>query len=310
MKCSILGGAGFIGSHLAEALVAAGHTVRLFDRPGLALPPALAQRAEVERIEGDFLSHEDVARAVEGCEVVFHLVSTTLPENSNLNPHYDVETNVLGALRLLELARTGAFRKIVFISSGGTVYGIPEHVPIPETHPTNPITSHGIGKLMIEKYLGLYNLLHGVQYCVLRLANPYGERQRADTPQGAVAVFLHRALHDEMIEVWGDGMVTRDFIYIDDAVAAIEKAMQYSGPIRLFNVGSGVGLSLNDVFAEVERALGRPVRRNYLAGRKFDVPVNVLDIERIRSTLGWQPTVSFATGIRRTLAWMQQASPK
>lgn len=308
MNCSILGGAGFIGSHLAEALVAAGHAVRLFDRPGFAMPAALEQSTAVERIEGDFLRQEDLARAIEGCDVVFHLVSTTLPENSNLNPHYDVETNVLGTLRLLDLVRASSVRKIIFISSGGTVYGIPERVPVAETHPTNPTTSHGIGKLMIEKYLGLYHSLHGVEYCVLRLANPYGERQRADAVQGAVAVFLHRALQDQMIDVWGDGTVTRDFIYIGDAVTAIVKSMQYSGPHRLFNVGSGIGLSINDVFAEIERALDRPVRRNYLPGRNFDVPVNILDIGRIRRALDWQPTITFATGIRRAMAWMQQGS--
>lgn len=308
MKCSVLGGAGFIGSHLAEALVAAGHAVRLFDRPGFAMPAALEQSTAVERIEGDFLRQEDLARAIEGCDVVFHLVSTTLPENSNLNPHYDVETNVLGTLRLLDLVRASSVRKIIFISSGGTVYGIPECVPVAETHPTNPTTSHGIGKLMIEKYLGLYHSLHGVEYCVLRLANPYGERQRADAAQGAVAVFLHRALHDQMIDVWGDGTVTRDFIYIGDAVTAIVKSMQYSGPFRFFNLGSGIGTSLNDVLGELERALCRPVRRNYLRGRNFDVPINVLETKRIRETLAWQPTISFAAGIRRTLAWMRRES--
>jgi UDP-glucose 4-epimerase len=307
MKCLILGGGGFIGLHLAEALVAEGHTIRLFDRPGLTLPRTL-QHGPIERAEGDFINHEDVARALNGCEIVFHLVSTTLPENSNLNPLYDVETNILGSLRLLELARTKSVRKIIFISSGGTVYGVPEQLPIPETHPTQPITAYGIGKLMIEKYLGLYHALHGMEYSVLRLANPYGERQRVNTPQGAIAVFLHRALHDEMIEIWGDGTVIRDFIYISDAVAAIVMAMHYRGETRIFNIGSGIGLSLNDVFVEIERALERPVKRRYMPGRKFDVPINVLDITRIQRVLGWQPTVSFATGLRSTLAWLQRAS--
>lgn len=305
MKCVVLGGGGFIGSHLCQALLAAGHGVRVFDRPNLKRFDSAAERGPAEWLEGDFTNPEDLARAVDGCEVVYHLVSTTLPKSSNDNPVYDVETNVIGTLRLLELVRATSAR-IVFISSGGTVYGVPRAVPIPETHPTEPLCSYGIGKLAVEKYLRLYQVLHGLDYCVLRLANLYGERQRVTTAQGAVAVFLHRALRDEPIEIWGDGSVVRDYLYAGDAAAALVRAAAATGETRLFNVGSGRGQSLNDILAAIEALLGRPVRRSYLPGRRFDVPVNVLDVSLAARHLGWRPATSFAEGLSRTCDWMRR----
>ncbi len=308
MKCLILGGAGFIGSHLAQGLLAAGHELRIFDRPNLALPPELLADPRIEWLEGDFLNGDDLARAVPGCEVVFHLVSATLPKSSNDNPIYDVESNVVGTLRLLDLARSQGVRRIVFASSGGTVYGLPHTLPISETHSTEPLVSYGITKLSIEKYLRMYHALYGLDYCVLRLANPFGERQRVSTAQGAVAVFLHRALHDETIHIWGDGNVTRDYIYIKDAVGAFVRTLSYQGEQRVFNIGSGRGMSLNEILAAIEKLLGRPVARSYEHGRKFDVPVNVLDISRAHELLGWRPTVAFSEGLANTYAWMREGN--
>ncbi|MBI2313368.1 MAG: NAD-dependent epimerase/dehydratase family protein [Betaproteobacteria bacterium] len=305
MKCVVLGGGGFIGSHLCQALLAAGHGVRIFDRPNLKRFDSAAESGPAEWLEGDFSNPEDLARAAEGCEVVYHLISTTLPKSSNDNPVYDVETNVIGTLRLLELVR-GTGTKIVFVSSGGTVYGVPRAVPIPETHPTEPLCSYGIGKLAVEKYLRLYQVLHGIDYCALRLANLYGERQRVTTAQGAVAVFLHRALRDEPIEIWGDGGVVRDYLYAGDAAAALVRAAAATGEPRLFNVGSGRGQSLNDILAAIETLLGRPVRRTYLPGRRFDVPVNVLDVSLAARHLGWRPATAFAEGLSRTCDWMRR----
>lgn len=306
MKCLILGGAGFIGSHLAEGLLAEGHEVRIFDRPNLALPSELRADPRIEWFEGDFLNEDDLARVVPGNEVIFHLVSATLPKSSNDNPAYDVESNVIGTLRLLNIARMNAVRRVIFASSGGTVYGLPHTLPISETHSTEPLVSYGITKLAIEKYLHMYHALYGVDYCVLRLANPFGERQRVGTAQGAVAVFLHRALHGETIHIWGDGSVTRDYIYIKDAIGAFIRALSYQGEQRVFNIGSGQGLSLNEILDAIEKLLGRPVERSYEYGRKFDVPVNVLDISRARELLGWRPSVDFYEGLVHTLAWMRE----
>lgn len=306
MKCLLLGGAGFIGSHLAQGLLAEGHQVRIFDRPNLLVPFELRHDPRIEWFEGDFLNQDELALAVAGSEVVFHLVSATLPKSSNDNPVYDVEGNIIGTLRLLDIARSNGVRRVIFASSGGTIYGLPQSLPIAESHPTQPVVSYGITKLTIEKYLHMYQVLHGMEYCVLRLANPFGERQRVSAAQGAVAVFLNRALHGETIHIWGDGSVTRDYIYIKDAVGAFIKAMSWQGKQRVFNIGSGQGLSLNDLLAAMEKLLGRPVVRSYEQGRKFDVPVNVLDIAAARQYLGWTPQVSFHDGLVNTLAWMRE----
>lgn len=306
MKCLVLGGAGFIGSHLVQGLLAEGHQVRIFDRPNLLVPPELRHEPRIEWFEGDFLNQDELALAVAGSEVVFHLVSATLPKSSNDNPVYDVEGNIVGTLRLLDMARSNGVRRVIFASSGGTIYGLPQSLPIAESHPTQPVVSYGITKLTIEKYLHMYHVLHGMEYCVLRLANPFGERQRASAAQGAVAVFLNRALHGETIHIWGDGSVTRDYIYIKDAIGAFIKAMSWQGEQRVFNIGSGLGLSLNDLLTALEKLLGRPVARSYEQGRKFDVSVNVLDISAARQCLGWAPQVSFHDGLVNTLAWMRE----
>jgi UDP-glucose 4-epimerase len=306
-SCLVLGGAGFIGSHLAEALLQAGHRVRIFDRPHLDRLPGFLQRREFEVFTGDFLNPRSLSPALEGSEIVFHLVSTTLPKTSNDNPMYDVESNVMGTLRLLELCRQQRVRKVVFASSGGTVYGVPRSVPIDESHPTDPTCSYGIHKLAIEKYLQLNHRLHGLDYCVVRPANLYGPRQRLDIAQGAVAVFLDRALRGQPIQVWGDGSVVRDYLYVGDAAEALVKAAAYQGEPKVFNLGSGVGTSLRQLIKEIEAVLGRALAVDYAAARALDVPANVLDASLAACHLGWTARTQLAEGLRRTHAAMQPA---
>jgi UDP-glucose 4-epimerase len=298
----ILGGGGFIGAAVAEQLLADGWRVRGFDRPGVKAPPRLAQAKGLTWVTGDFQTPADLAPALEGVDAVVHLIATSLPKSSNEAPAWDVETNVVATLRLLSMMVKRDIRKIVFASSGGTVYGVPRTVPIPEDHPTQPEVSYGITKLMIEKYLYLYGRLHGLQPVVLRIANPYGGGQRIDTAQGAVAAFLHRALHGEPLEIWGDGSVTRDYLHVSDVAAAFSCALRYQGPHQVFNIGSGHGLSINDLADAIEAELGRPIQRRYLPGRAFDVPVSILDNTRARDELRWSPAISLAEGLRMTVA--------
>lgn len=302
--CLVLGGNGFIGTHLTHALLAAGMRVRVFDRP-LTLTSAIPTGQRLEYFGGDFGNREDIASAMRGCNVVFHLLSTTLPQSSNDNPPYDIETNVVSTLQLLELAKQQSIKKIIFCSSGGTIYGVPEYTPIPESHPNDPLCAYGIGKLTIEKYLKLYSILYGLDYCILRVANPYGEGQSPLRRQGALAVFSYKALLNEPIEIWGDGSVVRDYLYVGDVANAFLKAMTHAGSQRVFNIGSGQGHSLDQLLAELEAHLGRPVERTYLAGRNFDTPVNVLDITRARVELGWIPTTTLDVGIARTCNWIK-----
>jgi UDP-glucose 4-epimerase len=303
-RCLILGGGGFLGGHLLEALLEQDRRVRVFDRiPRPAAGPSALP--EVQWCEGDFGNRGDVASAVDGCDVVFHLVATTMPKASNEDPVHDLESNLLPTIRFLEAAVQHGVKRVIFASSGGTVYGVPASVPIHESHPLQPICSYGIHKLAIEQYLHLYRTLHGLEYCVLRLANPFGERQRRDASQGAVAVFLDRALRGEDVTVWGDGSAVRDYIYVRDVAAAFCRAASARLTQGTFNIGSGRGLSVNELLDAIEALLGRPVGRQYVAGRTFDVPINVLDIRRAADTLGWQPRFSFRDGLERTLDWMQ-----
>jgi len=277
--------------------------VRIFDRPNLERFSLPNDGGNVEWTEGDFVNQEDLEPAISGCDIIYHLVSTTLPKSSNNNPVYDIETNVIGTLRLLDLARKKN-KKIIFVSSGGTVYGIPEETPIRESHPTDPVCSYGITKLAIEKYLALYHRLYGLDYCVIRPSNPYGEKQRVTGAQGAVAVFLHKALRNEPIEIWGDGTVVRDFIYVGDLITAFVKALTYTGEHRIFNIGSGQGRSLNEVLAAIGALMGKEVRCTYTPSRSFDVPSNVLDISLASRFLDWAPKTSFQEGLSRTLTWI------
>lgn len=298
-----------MGTHLCRALLNLGYPVRAFDRP---VPPELSAdrlRGPIEWVYGDFLNRKDVVAAVQGCEIIFHLISTTLPKNSNDNPIYDVESNLIGTLALLEAARTAQVKRLIFASSGGTVYGKPEDLPITESHAQNPICAYGITKIAIEKYLHLYHELHGLNYLILRIANPFGEEQRPDAAQGAIAVFLNRALNGETIEIWGDGSVTRDYVYVGDVTQAFVQALDYHGECRVMNIGSGRGHSLNEILSVMEDALGRPVARTYLPARPFDVPVNVLDSSRAKDLLGWVSHTSLRDGLLRTVEWLKRSRP-
>lgn len=296
----VLGGGGFIGSHLVTALLAQGKNVRVLERPYRQRSSVLPAHAALEWQEGDFGNVQDIHRALEDVDTVFHLVSTTQPQSSNDDPAFDVESNLVATLRLLDQLR-GKRTRLIFVSSGGTVYGTPQHTPIPETHPTEPSCSYGIVKLTIEKYLALNHHLHGLNYRVLRVANPYGPGQEANRAQGVVGTFLSRVVHDEPIEVWGDGSVVRDYLYISDTIAALLQAAANEGDERIFNIGSGSGHSLREIIAAVEQVTGKTAQVRYTAARKFDVPVSVLDIARARKELGWQPKTDLNEGLRLTL---------
>ena len=300
MTAVVVGASGFIGSHLVDALLAQGMPVRAVVRqgPGLLAPAALLDsRLALQRL--DMADAEALASVCAGAEVVFHLASTTLPQSSNLDPGFDVSSNLLGALHVLEAVRRAGDARLVVVSSGGTVYGVPQQVPIPEDHPTEPTCSYGITKLAIEKYVALYRQLHGVQGVVLRVANPYGERQRLDAAQGVVPVFLGKALRGEPLEIWGDGSTVRDFLHISDVVRALLAAWRQQSESLVFNVGSGTGLSLSALVELLAAELDRPLEVLHRPARGFDVPTNVLCIARAQRCWGWQPEVSVAEGLRR-----------
>ena len=295
----VLGGSGFIGQHLCRALILADSkvtSVAAFEPAGDQVSQGLAQ--EIEWINGDFNDGQLISREVKRADIVFHLICTTLPASSNNDLELDLASNVLPTLRLLQAIRSSDVRKVVFVSSGGTVYGVPDQLPIPEGHATNPICGYGIHKIAIEKYLELFNHHYGMDYGVLRLSNPYGIGQISDRPQGVVGNFMHKALNDKPLEIWGDGSTIRDYIYIDDAISAFVAVAQHEGPSKVFNVGSGQGKSVLDVVKAIERSVGHVLDVVFRPGRPVDVHENVLDITLARSELQWAPMTDLETGVR------------
>jgi UDP-glucose 4-epimerase len=301
MKCVILGGGGFIGSHLASSLLRRGYKVRTFDRLERIVPDSDIETADLEWFQGDFQDQKDLASALEGVDVVYHLISTTIPQSSNENPLYDIQTNVVATLQMLDLMLELGIRRIVFVSSGGTVYGVPQRIPLTEDHPTNPICAYGISKLSIEKYLALYNHLHNLDYTILRLSNPYGAGQDGMRGQGVLAAFCSAVKQGLPLQIWGDGSVVRDYIHIDDVCEVMSGVLSYSGPERIFNIGSGVGASLNQLVDVLRQVSDAAVAVEYLQARNCDVPVNVLDIARAEHTLSWAPQIDLYQGVSRLL---------
>jgi len=308
VRCLVLGGCGFIGSHLVDGLLDRGYEVSVFDKSKVDTKNIKKNLSRINLIGGDFTNREDLKRAVTGIEYVFHFVGTTLPQSSTENPVYDVESNVVSTLNMLEIAKANHVKKIIFASSGGTIYGIPQQIPIPEDHPTNPICSYGVSKLIIEKYLYLYYKLYGLDYVSLRISNAYGERQDPAGAQGAIAVFLGNILKGRPISIWGDGNVVRDYIHVGDIVSACLKAMevQVLGQ-HVFNIGSGVGLSLNQLITSLKGVLDKEIQVQYGGGRNIDVPVNILDVRLAREILGWQPNISFEAGLKSTLRFLRES---
>jgi len=308
MKALVIGGNGFIGTNLVEALLADGYQVRILDRyPSRYRDPF----PDAEYIVGDLGNHGDVISAVKGIDHVFHLAYTTLPQTSNDDPVYDVRSNIADTVQLLQECRGSGVKKVIFISSGGTIYGVPQQIPITEEHPTEPICSYGISKLAIEKYLNLFYKLWGLEYVVARLSNPYGEQQNPNSKQGAVGVFLGNIQQGKPITIWGDGSVVRDYIYIGDVSKALIAAAKYQpGPKdqRVFNIGEGTGISLNELIEAIKQVVDKPVEVKYTPGRPVDVPANVLDITRAKEALKWQPEMELKEGLTRTWKWINSLS--
>lgn len=298
----VLGGSGFIGSHLVELLQERGHRVRIVDLKS----PRVAGSEYLRMDMKDIPRHPEV---LAGVDILFHLAWNTIPQTSNLNPGADIQDNLWASVKLLEACVAAGLKKIIFVSSGGTVYGIPQQIPIPEDHPCEPRCSYGITKLAFEKYLEMFRVTRGQEYVVLRGANPFGEGQDVTRPLGAVGVFLHHLRQDQPIEIWGDGRVVRDYFYVGDLARALYRSMRYQPPekgMRTFNVGSGYGLSLIELLEVMEEITGKTPRVEFRPGRPLDVPVNILDCRRIAAILGWRPQVSFPEGVHRTWQWLQQ----
>jgi UDP-glucose 4-epimerase len=301
-RCVVLGGCGFLGSVVTRRLVADGWKVRVFGREGVDTWRLQSVLPHIELMTGDFMNVADLSRAINNMPTVLHFIGTTIPQSAMNDIRFDIETNVMSTVRLLELMREHQGQRLVFASSGGTVYGITPHQSILETDPTEPIGSYGVSKLMIEKYIRLFDYNFGLPHVILRVANAYGESQSVERTQGAVGVFLHKALKGEDISIWGDGTVVRDYIYETDVASATLAVLTAEHLSGIYNVGSGVGTNLNELLDAIRDVSGSPCQVNYDTSRKFDVLCNILDIEKIKKDSSWSPNVTLTEGIKKMLS--------
>jgi UDP-glucose 4-epimerase len=305
MRVLVLGGSGFLGSHIVDRFLSAKHDVSVYD-----LYPERYRRTPrgVHFLTGDFGNVGALGEIIAtGFDAVIHCVSTTTPKSSNESPEFDIQSNVIGTVHLLDICERCKVGKLIFLSSGGTVYGdIGDLAAVDETFPVRPMCSYGVSKLSIEHYLDVYKQLRGLDYVSLRLSNPYGERQSPHRALGALTVFLHRMLRNQPIEVWGDGSVTRDFIYVGDVANAVYLATV--NPVSgIFNVGSGTGLSLRDMLDQISAVVGVTPAVAWLPARSFDVPRIVLDATKIRAATSWTCATALPDGVAITADWLRSA---
>lgn len=300
-RVAVIGAGGFLGTNLVRFLASRVGDLRCYGRRR-AFPEVLHGPSWVT---GE-LADARLAETVAGCDVVIHLASTSTPATADRDVVADAEANVMGSLRLMEHCVAGHVGRLVFLSSGGTIYGNPTVIPTPESAPTDPITAYGVAKLAVEKYLEIFRRRHGLDYRILRVANVYGPYQTAEKGQGVVAAFLARALTNHPLEIWGDGQVVRDYVFISDVAEAIWAAMTHEGAHRVFNIGGGTGASVLQIATAIEELVGRPLQRRFHPARPVDVPISVLDHSLATNELGWMPTVNLEQGLAQTLEWMRQ----
>ncbi len=299
MNTLVFGGNGFIGSHLVDELMQAGHSVRVFDR----LPERFRfPRPGVDYRSGHFGDAFSMAEALQDIEVVYHLISTTVPGTSNLNPVADISDNLIATVVLLEQMAKVGVKRIVYLSSGGTVYGNPINLPIAEDHPLHPICSYGVVKVAVENYLAMYQELYGIHPTIIRPSNPFGPRQGHLGVQGVIATFLARIYDNQPLNVWGDGSIVRDYIAATDLVrlCRIVGELSIGG---VFNAGSGRGISISDLIAVLIEVTGRQTEVAFEPSRKLDVKEVVLDISHATSSAGWSPSTDFAEEVDRHWRW-------
>ncbi|MFN0146817.1 MAG: NAD-dependent epimerase/dehydratase family protein [Dehalococcoidia bacterium] len=300
MRILVTGGAGFIGSHVVETYVAQGHDVAVIDNlatgrranvhPGARLHEVDVHARETETIFADFRP-----------EVVNHLAAQASVKVSMSDVVFDLEANGGGTARVADLAVRYGVRKMIYSSTGGALYGDPDSVPVPESHPIRPLSNYGLSKRVGELYIELMARTRGLEYTVLRYANAFGPRQDPHGEAGVVAIFTGLMLAGAQCTIDGDGEQMKDYVYVGDIARANLLALDKGAGLAL-NIGTGQGLSVNEIFRELRNATGATAEANYGPPRPGDVRNIWLDASLAGTVLGWRPEVDFPTGLRETIA--------
>lgn len=304
MKVLVTGGAGFIGSAVANRLVALGHEAVVVDDLSSGCPSDVPRQVAFYQADvRDGGALDDVLRR-ERPQVVSHHAAQVSVRESAADPARDASVNVLGLLNLLQACARHGVERFVFASSGGAIYGEQEKFPADEDHPLRPVSPYGITKLASEHYLRCFQTMHGLPFLALRYANVYGPPQCHRGESGVVALFAERLLRSESVRINGDGYQTRDFVYLDDVVDANVLAVMSSRQ-GIFNVGTGIETSVNGLFARLQRLTGNFVNPEYAPAMTGEQRRSVLDADRIARELGWKPRTSLADGLARTVAHLE-----
>lgn len=304
MACCVIGGSGFIGRLVVQQLLAEGRDVRVIGRR--ERPPASLDE-RVTYLSGDYGDKVFLEMALSGVDEVIDLAYSTVPKSSFEDPIHDITTNLPQAVNLMQvLAERGNVRKLVVVSSGGTVYGPAPLIPISEDHQTNPISPYGITKLAVEKYALMYHRIFNVPTTVVRPSNAYGEGQLPYRGQGFIATAMAAILRGETVTVFGGDQIVRDYIHVADVADGIIAALECGRSGLCYNIGSGAGRTTNEVLSSINilaQQMGKAVVVDARPQRAFDVPINVLDCSRIKADTGWQAKIDFADGLERVWRW-------
>lgn len=300
MKILITGGAGFIGSNLADKLIGRGHSVSILDN--------LSTGKRENLNPGAFFYEKDIQDPniseifeKEKVEIVFHFAAQIDIRKSVNDPVESAKTNILGTLNILENCKKYGVKKIIFSSSGGAIYGDAEIIPTPEDHPLRPASPYGIEKLIAESYLDFYKKEYGLDYLVLRFANVYGPRQNPEGEAGVISIFCDKILAGRQPVICGDGKQTRDFVFIDDVLNAA-LCFDKSG---VFNIGTSKETDVNTIFSEIQKFLGSNFKESHADQKPGEQKRSCLDVSRAKIGLGWVPEYEIAPGIRKTCDWFK-----
>lgn len=297
-RVSVIGGNGFLGSHLVDALAKAGHAITAFDR--FALRPPVFVADGVRALTGDFISDDDLKAAVVGQDAVFHMLSTTTPATADADPAFDVRTNVMRTLALIDACVDAGVKRLIFASTGGAIYGPQGKGRYRESDAAEPISPYGIGKLTIERYLEFYRRQRGFSSVTCRISNPYGTRQQTDSPQGLIPIALRQMARKQPVVRLGDGSMVRDYVYVEDVVQMLAPLAVAPVEHSVYNIGSGVGLTVNQVLATLERVTGRDIVLDERPQPPSYVDDVVLDTTRFTKEFGMKPLTSLDAGVAAT----------
>lgn len=284
-------GYGFMGSVLYEQLKDSGHKVRVFSKD-------IEQNESSDKFRGEFGNLEKQPEIFDDVDLVIDLIHTTVPVTSMKNIIYDVDSNITPTMKMLEIMRQRGVKDIVYISSGGAVYGVYDQGPISEMYPTNPVSSYGVTKLMVEKYLMLHSHNFGLRPCILRPSNAYGPGQKLDKPQGIVSYMVYAALCGVEFEVWGDGEAKKDYLHVNDICDAIAKIIEADTFERgIFNIAYGNSVTVSDLIRIVEEKTEKKLKVKFSPAKQFDVNIVELDSSKFRNKYGWVPKISLENGV-------------